>query len=609
MPLEIQNKLPVLRQNKYKMKYKCIMRKETFKLISALFLTSSFTMYSCVDNDYDLTKDIDLTISVGGSEFAIPGGMTEEIKLSKVLELEDEDLVKTDENGDYFLLKKAEKPTTNTIKIDDFTVAAPKIKPIQLDIRFADPLRMLTKAGSGDKYSYEVETTFSEPFQIQQNGLPEELKKLSTIKTDITAQIKFTFVQNYINRLWFEDIKIEFPEYIISNELTNHCLIIKNESVVRNGGLTKTIHIQGIDCKALPQGEGLDSDNHSLNITGKVSIGGMVYVTENDFSNTPNFPINLSLKTDVALGNIKAKEITGVVKPDIDIQADPILLNGIPDFLADDEVRLDVKNPMVFLTVNNGSPVEARVDGKLSSYKKDKQEAIAGPIDFTIPSIEANKEQVFCISALETLNPNTNNIVVPDLGLLVNQIPDEIRFTIDAEATDKEVDIKLNNQYTLTTDYEVNVPFVFGKNLSIVYKDTIDGWMEDIEDYEVQLVHATATAINKIPLALIFTAEAITVDSKGEPALLDGVDIKVRTNGSESDNVIKTGNESGVETSLVIEIKETKAGSIKKLDGLFLRATAKSSDEADGKQLNENQSLQLKNLKLKVPGGLKIDLN
>lgn len=593
------------------------MRKVNFRLISALLLTSSITIYSCVDNDYDLTKDIDLTISVGGSEFAIPGGMTEEIKLSKVLKLEDEDLVKTDENGNYFLLKKAERttanefPITSQIKVDGFTVQAPDIDPINMRVSFGNSWSKGTRAGGNERFSVDVEPASSE-FEIYQDGIPEELKKLSTITTDMTARIKFSFNQQNINRLYLENIKIKFPEYIISNELTaDHCLIIQNQVVSKGSvGFSRNVRIQGIDCNVLPSGEGLNSDNHSISISGEVTISGSVYVNQGDVIGSPIFPMSFSLMADVDLGAIIPKEIKGVVKPNISIEPSAIKLDGMPDFLSDDEVRLDVKNPMVYLTTQNGSPVEATLNGKLTSYKTDLDGSIAGPVNFTIPAIGSGEQQ-FCISAMKTEIQNTTNIIVPDLGTLVERIPDEIRFSIDAGATDKEVTVELNKEYTLAADYEVNVPFVFGEKLSIVYKDTIDGWMEDIKDYEVQLVQATATAYNKIPLALIFTAEAITLDAKGEPVVLDGVDIKVRTNGSETDNTIKTGDssEAGVATPIVIEIRETKAGSIKQLDGLFLRATAKSSAEADGKQLNENQSLQLKNVRLKVPGGLKVDLN
>ena len=43
------------------------MKKKHLKLGSCALMASLLTLSSCVDNDYDLTKDIDLTIEVGGN--------------------------------------------------------------------------------------------------------------------------------------------------------------------------------------------------------------------------------------------------------------------------------------------------------------------------------------------------------------------------------------------------------------------------------------------------------------------------------------------------------------------------------------------------------------
>ena len=40
-------------------------------LTTLLIASTSFINYSCIDHDYDLTKNIDMTIAIGGNEFAI----------------------------------------------------------------------------------------------------------------------------------------------------------------------------------------------------------------------------------------------------------------------------------------------------------------------------------------------------------------------------------------------------------------------------------------------------------------------------------------------------------------------------------------------------------
>lgn len=46
-------------------------------IATALLLTSLGVTTSCIDNSYDLNKDIDMTVNVGGEHLAIPVGYTE----------------------------------------------------------------------------------------------------------------------------------------------------------------------------------------------------------------------------------------------------------------------------------------------------------------------------------------------------------------------------------------------------------------------------------------------------------------------------------------------------------------------------------------------------
>jgi len=51
--------------------------KNYLKVIFASSLFFSFLSTSCIDNTYDLSKDIDLKIHVGGNALAMPIGNTE----------------------------------------------------------------------------------------------------------------------------------------------------------------------------------------------------------------------------------------------------------------------------------------------------------------------------------------------------------------------------------------------------------------------------------------------------------------------------------------------------------------------------------------------------
>lgn len=565
---------------------------------------TALTLSACVDNDYDLNKDLDFTIAIGGNEFAIPGGMTEEIKLSKVLKLEDDDVIRVDGDGNYYLFQEG-TPTSSKISVEGFKIDPPTINPTKKSLNF----RKLATTSRAVSEVYTASVPIDDKpaeFTLEENNLPVEIKSVSFITVDLDVKINFSYTPGVLRRITMNEVKIYMPEFFVSKELVGNIYYIRNKVIQEGAPNEVTVHIEGFDCSKLPEGQGVNGAFHKLFIEGALNMEGTFSANSSDFIGAPG-TTSLNLEANYTLTNIHVNKIKGVIKPEIDMDIKPVTIDNLPDFLSDSEVRLDVKNPMIFLSLNNQTPVETGITGALSSYKNGQP--LAGPIPITIEPINPNEDQRFCLSPEGTTETGVTNIKVPGLTQLIERIPDEIRFDVDIAATNKEVEVELNKDYSISTGYSLNVPFVFGPNLSIVYKDTIDGWQNDLEDYEIKTVNVTSKVVNRVPLDLVFTAEAITTDATSGHVTLNEVSIKVKTNGSETDNTIKAGNAQGVETPIVIEIKEVTEGGIKKLDGLILRAVAKSGQGNEVNRLNENQTIQLKEIKLKVPGGIKVNLN
>lgn len=598
------------------------MKKRHLKFIPIVLAAPLFTLTSCVDNDYDLDDNIDLTIQVGGSEFAIPGGETEPIPLSKILDIEEDGVVKTTPSGDYYLLQEGSEKTTN-IFVNGFKVNSPNINPIDQEISFTIPEQL--SSIPPQEISAELPEKKTE-FDIKGENLPSDIKNLSVIKMDMEAKIHFSFTPAVASKLSLKGVVLNFPEFIISSKLTNGMLKLKDQEVhtaTSTSGLTLIVPIEGIDCNK--NGVVFDETSHTLSIHGDIVLNGEVSINTGDVDQRyEGTTTSVTLLAEINLEDANTKEsivnvnsVTGIVKPDIDITLDPVTLTGLPDFLSDEKVTLSVENPMVFFTADNKTPVAAGINGNITSYiYNDNGEKIPllKPEDPTVLfnfTVAKEKKQEFCLSPIApTGMEDVIHVEVSNMPSLITKIPDLFEFDVITEATDEETEIELNKTYTITTDYNVNVPFVFGPKITtIVYKDSVDGWYDDLKDYEVKQINATATAINKIPLGLNFTAEALTVDDQGKSKILDGVVVTVIVDG-EKDGIIKAGNNNtATESSLVIEIVEKTPGAVKMLDGLAFEVVAASTTGAEGQQLNENQTLQLKNVRLKVPGGVIVDLN
>lgn len=594
------------------------MEKRHLKFIPIALATTLFTLASCVDNSYDLTDDIDLTIQVGGSEFAIPAGETEPIPLSKILKIEEDGVVKIDPSGNYYLLQEGSQQNTD-IFVKGFQVSSPDINPIEEELNFNIP-----SFAGGNTPNEDIDADLPEKttaFDLEGADLPNDIKDLTAVDVDMEALIHFSFSPAVAQNLNLKDVVLSFPKFIKSPKLTNGKLSIKGLKADSRNGIDIIVPIDEIDCKN-QEGVIFNKETRELSIRGTIALDGLVSINTGEIDHSFTGPTTVNLTADIILRDILTKErvinvngVKGIVQPDIDIHVNPITLSGLPDFLDDEKVTLSVENPMVFFMTNNNTPVAANVNGVITAFKNEGDREVQlgdpnNPVTFNF-TIAKESTQKFCLSPIAPANlDGATHVSVPNLPTLITKIPDFFKFNIETEATKDETMIKLNRTYSIITDYDVNVPFVFGKNITtIVYKDTVDGWYDDLKDYEVKQVNATATAYNKIPLGLNLTAKALTVDAQDNPIVLDGVTVTVVVDGKE-DGIIKAGkNDTAAESALVIKIIEKTPGAVKKLDGLAFEIVAATTEGAQGQQLNENQTLQLKNVRLKVPGGATIDLN
>ena len=111
-------------------------------------------------------------------------------------------------------------------------------------------------------------------------------------------------------------------------------------------------------------------------------------------------------------------------------------------------------------------------------------------------------------------------------------------------------------------------------------------------------------AINKIPLNLELSAIAIDVNSEEIEGIVAEVSDLIKPG-----NGIKDAEGGEVVTPLTIKLT-AKEGEMKKLDGLLLKINATNKDENyQDVWLNEKQTLKLDNIRIKVPGGVKLNLN
>lgn len=575
-------------------------------IAAALLLTSFGITTSCIDNSYDLNKDIDMTISAGGEHLAIPVGYTEKITLDKIIELDEgDDLQIVD--GEYHLLKKDNIDETNT---------SVKLVTVNESSNPIEPIRIISGNHDNNVHDIFISNAESEGFinaeahgvdkaVIEIGSLAADMPTTLTLKLKLGGEISTSLVK-------VGTMTITFPNFIQfekENGLNGQTLTMTDVQIEPYSGFTKELKINKyVFGKEYGEGNRVDEENGDriLKIENqeiKIEMQG-INVT------TPSGNGSLNITPTITLAEMAVSEVYGTIQPDIDVKPTEVELNNLPDFLQDDEIRLDITNPVFSFNANNPLNTDVEMDGILTGYKDGQVTKTVkigsgnGGASITLkPS--GDKQQTISIVRDEqtVVEANATKVVVPNLNDIIETIPDHINVELKpAVKTEQYYTINLGQDYTLNSAYDIDIPLSFGSNLKIVYEETLDNFDLDLEDVDIKKAVLSINAVNTIPLAMEIKNDNVSaLDANGN--VIKDIDVTVEGTITES----KDG-KTEVSSALNVNLNETAEGAISKLDGLKLKITAVPGQATDV-QLLSTQWMQLKDMKLKIPNGIKVDLN
>ena len=576
-------------------------------IATALLLTSLGVTTSCIDNSYDLNKDIDMTVNVGGEHLAIPVGYTEQITLDKIIELDEGDDLQL-VNGEYHLLKSDKiDPSTTTVDPVTIDAANSEIK----EIAITDETETLDEM--------PIETTISQDGSIkaEANNVDAAVKKIGslTAQNPIPLTIKIEIEgQRAYESIKVPDLKIQLPKFLVFakkyDEIDSNNLLSLNLDIKKgnSASIAYTYDIESYHFaeKTGDQGEITVTDNKAVIEDNSIKVTGKSTVVV-----SANSQGQLYIKPSITIDAMPVKSVRGIIQPTIDETTSNVNLDNLPDFLQDDATELDIANPVFTFIAKN--PLDARIVlngemyGSKDGVKIDNSIVYIGDeksVDKQAIVLEPNSTTTIALSRLGTGGKEgAKNIKVSDINNLIKKIPDAVDFKLQPAVThDEYSSVDLGTSYTMESSYDIDIPLSFGSNLKIVYEETIDNFDLDLEDIDIKKAILDINAINTIPLAMEIKDENVSaLDANGN--VIKDIDVTVTGTITES----KDG-KTEVASSLTINLNETAEGAISKLDGLKLKVTAVPGQATDV-QLLSSQWMQLKDMKLKIPNGIKVDLN
>ena len=566
-------------------------------------------MVSCVDNKYDLDKDIDMTINVGGEHLTIPAGSSDTAYLSKIIEVEEGDILQPDAATRVYHLTKKDDIDVEPTTVKEVTISETTTKLEETKI-------VKTTSSLINEDVTEGINTLGD-FKAESNNIDEALKELGALyakaPVDLILTIDFQKEQSLnFTRVRANKLKIVFPDYIVfkaEEGIQGHELILDGQVLSENGSsYSRTLKVEGYKFSE-NAGAGRKPNEGTLTIEGVISMEGEVVTTGVSGTGT------LSLVPKTVLREMTASSVTGVIQPEIKAETTNIELNDLPDFLKDEETRMDITNPVILLRAENQLETPVEVDAVLTPMKGNAQidgkEVKVGSGYGKTPVVLASGKNVIALSRTGecTIEGVTSNVKVEDINNLLETIPDDIEVDLQPVVRNKKYyTAELGKPYDMPSSYEVDVPLSFEQNLNIVYNDSVQDLNKDLNDLDkviLKKANVLLTVDNAIPLKLQLKPENVLIKD------VYGNELTAVKKTIEEDKQYVTESTDGekpVTSELVLNLTSEDTAFLSKIDRICFKLTAVPGS-ATGVPLKDTQWLKVTSIKLSVPGGVNVDLN
>ena len=543
-----------------------------------------------------------MTINVGGEHLTIPAGSSDTAYLSKIIEVEEGDILQPDAaTRVYHLTKK-----------DDIDVKPTTVKEVTISSANPELTKKLIESSTGASGSVTTDLDVENTLTAKASDIDEALIELGALgaETPIDLLLTFEFTGGLtFNSVTAKNLEIQLPDFLMfeKGEVAEGNKLILNNEELKNA--QKVLHVIGYKFwEKTGEGEKPD-DNRSITIDGKVTMKGEVETLVTGGSGS------LEMTMHVTLGEMTANSVTGVIQPEIKAETTNIELNDLPDFLKDEETRMDITNPVILLRAENQLETSVEVDAVLTPMKGNAQidgkEVKVGSGYGKTPVVLASGKNVIALSRTGecTIEGVTSNVKVEDINNLLETIPDDIEVDLQPVVRNEGYyTAELGRAYEMPSSYEVDVPLSFEQNLNIVYNDSVQDLNKDLNDLDkviLKKANVLLTVDNAIPLKLQLKPENVLIKD------VYGNELTAVKKTIEEDKQYVTESTDGekpVTSELVLNLTSEDTAFLSKIDRICFKLTAVPGS-ATGVPLKDTQWLKVTSIKLSVPGGVNVDLN
>lgn len=570
--------------------------------ISLLLLGAVLPLTSCIDDNYDL-DNIETTARIEVDDLTLPLNL-DAITLESILDLKDDEAIEV-VDGQYAIVKTGD---INPVKIDipAVNIIAPEISPKEKEVVAETSMSKGRSAVDASAMRFSLSSS-PETCKYTASNVSEYIMDVSSCECSVSIDLKLSLkgADHIVNGCDFNDVVLQIPkgldlstgegesynaetgEYYIDSRYAQDCKI------------TLDIKANGVDFKN-NSGFSYDYKNHAITFEDVIYVkSGYATITSSDVSGSlSDIPTTLTFRTEYELSDIDIKSFSGHIQYSLDEMNVPeINLSNIPDVLTQSGTDIILKNPCLYLNVNN--PVQdynlsAQTGLQLTAIRADKADksfSLDNGQLIKIATDHANHSYNYCLSpempgVVDSEFSGATHVGFTQLSNLLSG--DGIPTSINVDLIDPMIPNQQVEKFPVGKEvgeikgkYKFVAPLNIAEGSIITYSDDVDGWNDEyVDKMTITTLKVTMVANTDIPVALDFKAWPIDVDGNqiGNVSI-EGAKIDANANNQT--------------------VTVTITGEITHLDGLHYSAIAKA---ANGETLSPDMSISLKDVRVVVSG-------
>ncbi|MBR5395342.1 MAG: hypothetical protein IK144_09735 [Bacteroidaceae bacterium] len=307
--------------------------------------------------------------------------------------------------------------------------------------------------------------------------------------------------------------------------------------------------------------------------------------------------------------------LDGVV--DFEATTPDIAIPELPDFMKDEGVRLDLKNPIFIANVKSNLPegcdikldieistpeASCKVNGLKASSKKKLCQYIAAERDDNIPAELLDGDYGTPVQLKPVAGSSVND-------LFKNKIPENLQVKVIKMTAENVGSAPIAGPFDIFVDLTLYAPLCVGsQDFCLSYVATETGWANefdaDVRKINLDALELRANLTNNLPLSVDVTIEPIDPDGIAIPDL----------------SVLKANAESGKTSTVEYIMKANKSGltlrdylngsnGAQQLDGVRIVSKLKANAQSVGKYITDEASARFTSMELRAKGTVTYDAN